>query len=61
MTRARNKSHRDEALWQVYQLNAKSAADNRSEQRRNATRLRPWRRLVRSGRRAISGKLKDRP
>jgi hypothetical protein len=33
MTRARNKSHRDEALWQLYQLNAKSAADNRSKQR----------------------------
>ena len=37
MTRASNKSHRDEALWQVHQLNAKSAADNRSEQRRNVT------------------------
>ena len=37
MPRARNKSHRDEALWQVHQLNAKSAADNRSEQRRNVT------------------------
>ena len=37
MTRASNKSHRDEALWQLYQLNAKSAADNRSEQRRNVT------------------------
>jgi hypothetical protein len=38
MTRARNKSHRDEALWQVYQLNVKTAADDRSEQRRNVTR-----------------------
>jgi hypothetical protein len=37
MTRASNKSRRDEVLWQLYQLNAKSAADNRSEQRRNVT------------------------
>ena len=37
MTRASNKSHRDEALWQVYQLNAKTVADDRSKQR-NVTR-----------------------
>jgi hypothetical protein len=35
MTRSRNKSRQDEALWQVHQLNAKTAADDRSEQRRN--------------------------
>ena len=37
MTRASNKSHQDEALWQVYQLNAKTVADDRSKQR-NVTR-----------------------
>ena len=37
MTRAGNKSHRDEALWQLYQLNAKTVADDRSKQR-NVTR-----------------------
>ena len=36
MTRASNKSHRDEALWQVYQLNAKTGADD-TRQRRNVS------------------------
>jgi hypothetical protein len=35
MTRSRNKSRQNEALWQVHQLNAKTAADDRSEQRLN--------------------------
>ena len=33
MTRAKNKSLQDEALWQVYQLNAKAGTDDRSKQR----------------------------
>ena len=34
MTRARNKSLRSEALWQMSQLNAKTMADDQSKQRR---------------------------
>jgi hypothetical protein len=37
MTRERNKSLQSEALWQVYQLNAKTGADDRSKQRQNVT------------------------
>jgi hypothetical protein len=37
MTRARNKSLRSEALWQVYQLNTKTGADDQSKQRRSVS------------------------